>query len=136
MALYLFYIIPICAAIAFLASLTVFFQPAEQRYLKLFSMFLFVNGMAETFSNYLAVQHVDNTFFTSLVTIIAFTFYLFLLREIIRGKTAKRVLLFLLLIYPLIALVNILFFQKSGFHTVTYGLGCLLIVGCCIYYFL
>ena len=53
------------------------------------------------------------------------------------GQKAKRVLLVLShRLYPVLSLMNIFLVQHSSeFQTMTYSLGCLLIVVCCIYYF-
>ena len=48
----------------------------------------------------------------------------------------KKIIRITLLLYMVIAVNNIIFIQKmKSFHTVTYALGCLLIVIFCIYYF-
>ncbi len=121
--------------IAFLASLTLFLYPSNQRYLRFFALFLFLTCIIEGAENYLALIKVDNNLFANLTTIVDFTFYLYLLREIIYRPLAKRYLLGVLLGYPLLALLNILFVQRNGFHTMTYALGCFLIITFCIYYF-
>ncbi|MGZ8557320.1 MAG: hypothetical protein ACXWWC_03260, partial [Chitinophagaceae bacterium] len=49
----------------------------------------------------------------------------------------KKIIKAVLLIYALTSTVNIIFIQKmKAFHTITYSLGCLLIVIFCFYYFL
>jgi hypothetical protein len=121
--------------IAFLASLTIFFYPSNQRYLRVFAFFLFISCIFEIAANYLAIIHVDNNLFASLTTTFDFTFYLYVLREIVYHPRAKRYLLVLLLSYPTVALLNILFVQRNGFHTMTYALGSFLIITFCIYYF-
>jgi magnesium-transporting ATPase (P-type) len=69
-------------------------------------------------------------------TCFEFVFYFFVIREIVKNETAKKVLLILMIVYPIGAITNIYFFQgKTQFHVFTYSIGCLLIVGCCIYYF-
>ena len=48
-----------------------------------------------------------------------------------------KIIRFTLALYSLVAVVNIIFIQKMmAFHSVTYALGCLLVVVFCIYYFL
>ncbi|HZE85428.1 MAG TPA: hypothetical protein VE035_14030, partial [Puia sp.] len=62
--------------------------------------------------------------------------YFFALYRIIHNPTARKFILYVLCIYPCIALINIFFIQKIDvFHSITYSLGCLLIVAICIYYF-
>jgi hypothetical protein len=129
-----FYFIPIAAAIAFLASLTIYFHPPKERYLKYFSLFLLVNCLAESILNYLAWTSHNTLFLNNLETVLVISFDLFLVREIIMGRQARRVFLFVMLLYPICALVDIFFIQTTTFHTMSYALGCLLIVSACIYY--
>jgi hypothetical protein len=85
--------------------------------------------------NYLALQKIDNTLMSNLSTVVEFTFYFYLLREIVYGRRVKNVFFAFLLGYPTAALINIFFIQRNAFHTMTYALGCLLVIGSCIYYF-
>jgi hypothetical protein len=78
---------------------------------------------------------IYNNLLSNLSTLIEFTFYLYMFREIVYGRRAKKVFFYLVLAYPLIALLNVLFIQRDGFHTMTYALGCLLIIASCIYFF-
>jgi hypothetical protein len=134
---HLYYVSPIFAAIAFLASLTILIYPVgNQRFLKVFSVFLLVNLIVEAISGYQAKQNIHNLFFVNFVTMLDFAFYLYLVREIILRPKARKVLLYCLIIYPAIFIVNVMLIQGSGvFHSMTYALGCLLIVISCVYYF-
>ncbi len=63
--------------------------------------------------------------------------FIFVISLIINNIQKKKIIRIILVLYALIAVVNIIFIQKmKAFHTVTYALGCLLIVVVCIYYFL
>ena len=133
---YLFYIVPIAAAFPFLASLTLFFQPATERYLKYFSVFLLINCLMDTATNISALHQVNNVFFNNVVQMFVIAFELYLVREIVQGRKAKNVFLYFLIIYMLLSLANFFLVQKTSvFNTMTYCLGCLLIVSACIYYF-
>ncbi len=133
---YLFYILPIASAIPFLASLTIFLQPAPERYLRQFSLFLFVNCLIDTATDISAMNQVNNLFLVNLQSMVVLSFQIYLLREIVRGRKAKKVFFYFLLIYLLLSLANFFLVQKTlVFNTITYGLGCLLIVSACIYYF-
>jgi hypothetical protein len=133
---YIFYYSPIFAAIAFLASLTIFWSRPNPRYLKTFSLFLLVNLITEIISAIMDTYAINNLVFVNLVTVFDFAFYCYFIREIIRTKLVKRILLYCLIIYPAIFLVNTLLIQGSvAFHSMTYALGCLLIVLSCVYYF-
>jgi hypothetical protein len=133
---YLFAIVPFAAAVPFLASLTIFLRPAKERYLKYFSIFLFVNFLLEASTSYTAWNNIHNTFLNNLDSVLVLCFDLFLIREIVASPKAKRLFLYFILAYPLLSLVNIFLVQTSGvFHTMTYSFGCLLVVSACIYYF-
>ena len=132
---HLYYISPMFAAIAFLAALTIFRGPRTPVYLKIFSVWLFLNLVMEIISNYQSYHEINNVFFVDLLTVLDFTFYIYLVREIIRSPQVKRIMLYCLILYPAIFLVNILLIQGSVvFHSMTYALGCLLIIFSCIFY--
>jgi hypothetical protein len=132
----LFYAIPFFAGIAFLASLTAFIQRPAAFYLRLLSLYLLLDCMIETFTSYQAL-HIHNTqLINSLSTTFFFCFFTYILRVVIRGRKVRQILLYCILGLPLIFLVNIFLVQKSEvFQSITYSLGCLLIVAACIYYF-
>jgi hypothetical protein len=133
---YLFYLIPIASAIPFLASLTVFFQPAAERYLKYFSFFLFINLLIQAVTCYMALYHINNIFLNNITDLVVITFQLYLLREMVAGRKARKVFLYIFLIYPVVDISDIFLVQRFGnFHTMTYSLGSLLIVTVCIFYF-
>jgi len=132
---YIFYITPIAALIAFAVSLTILFQPAKERYLRYFSAFLLVNFLMECLGGYLALAHINNILSANLETTLVISFDLFLIHDIVYRKFAKKILSFIVLFYPLFALVDIFFIQVGAFHTISYSLGSLLIVIACIYYF-
>lgn len=133
---YLFYILPIASAIPFLASLTIFLQPASERYLRHFSLFLFVNCLIDTATDISAMHQINNLFLVNLQSMVVLSFQIYLVREIVRGRKAKKVFLYFLLVYLLLSLANFFLVQKTiVFNTMTYSLGCLLIVSACIYYF-
>lgn len=107
-------------------------------YLTIFPFFLIIALSVELIGPFLIqIKRQQNTLLLyNIFTSVEFTFYLWVIREIIKSKSAKKIMFFILLFYPLAALINIFFFQgRYGFHSFTYALGCLLIVGCCIYYF-
>ncbi len=128
-----FYMISFC----FLASLSVYFTTKEFfYYLKYFPPFLLATLIAEFFGSYLLSINKNNLWLYNFFTVFEFCFYLFVIRIIITNKKIKKAVVITLLFYLLIAVINIIFIQKmNAFHTVTYALGCLLIVGFCIYYF-
>jgi hypothetical protein len=133
---YLFYFIPIAAAFPFLASLTIFVQAPRERYLKYFALFLLVNFILDVATSYSAYFAINNEWLSNLDNVVIISFYLFLLREIIKSKKAKKVLLIFVLAYPVVSVINIFLLQT--FHLLlpmTYTSGCVLIVITSIYYF-
>lgn len=133
---YLFLITPIAAGIAFLASLTIFVRPAMEKYLKYFSIFLFVNWLMETGAAWLGYRAINNLFASNIQTILVISYILFLLHQVVHRRSSKKALAYIAGLYPVLALINIFFIQRNTFHTITYSLGSLLIVAGCIYYFL
>jgi hypothetical protein len=133
---YLFYITPVFSTIAFLLSLTIFFRPAAEPYLKYFSLFLLFNCCVDIYTSYLANRGKSNIFFSNVSTMIIIDYYLILLSQIIHNRNAKRVLFICLLIYTLLSLMNLFLLQKASvFNTMTFCLGCLFVITACIYYF-
>ena len=127
----------ICLAITFLISLGLFYQPKADPYLRLFPYFLFLDMILESLSYYVSIRVKTNLIVSNPLTVFTFCFYFFILRQIVHHPIAKKVILYLLFIYPVIALFNIYFVLKNAdFHSVTYSIGCLLVVAICIYYFL
>jgi len=104
----------------------------------IFPVFLLITLSVELYGIYSTDENknASTVLLYNLFSILEFTFYSWMLREIIINKTIKKIILFVLIFYPFISLLNIFFIQgKSGFHTVTYAIGCLIIVAWCIYYF-
>jgi len=132
---HLYFISPLFAGIAFLAGLTIFRAKRSPTYLKVFSIWLGVNLVTEIISNYQSSHRINNVIFVDLITVFDFAFYLYLVREIIRSRRVRMILLFCVIIYPAIFVVNILLIQGSVvFHSMTYALGCLLLICSCVFY--
>jgi len=125
----------IIEVICFLASLALFFQASVPRYLKTFPFFLLLTIIIEIAGILLTKKKVDSIPMYNVFTTFEFIFYLYILRSIIYNIKVKKIILWLMAMYPVLVLINMIFFQKNTFHTNTYSLGCLLIVGACIYYF-
>lgn len=125
-------------AISFLASLSIYFISNNAPfYLKLFPPFLLATLAVESFGSYLSSIGKPNVWLYNFFTVFEFCFYLFVISLIINNIQKKKIIRIILIAYALITVVNIIFIQRmKAFHTVTYALGCLLIVVVCIYYFL
>jgi hypothetical protein len=124
-------------AISFVISLTVHFRPVKgYSYLKYFSPFLLLTFVVEWYAHYLGSHQKVNTWVYNYFSIVEFCFYLWVLSIIVNSDKWRRRIRISIPVYTLISLANIFFIQGSAvFHSITYCLGCLLIVTVCIYYF-
>jgi hypothetical protein len=129
----LFYLVPVFCGIAFLASLVIYLRPPVELHFRVFSFYLLYDTISQAYGEYQALHKNNTILYSNLTAIVSFCFYIYLIRVIIRSPKAKRILLYCLVAFPLISAIFLL--QNSGFQTITYSLGCLLIVGACIYYF-
>lgn len=125
----------IIEVICFLASLTLFFQASLPGYLKTFPFFLLITIIIEIAGLILVKRKVDSTMMYIVFTTFEFIFYLYIVRSIINNVKIKKIILWVIPVYPALVIINRTFFQTNTFHTNTYSLGCLLIVASCIYYF-
>ena len=124
-------------AISFLASLSIYFiSKAPPYYLKQFPPFLLATVIVELLGTYLASIGKGNLWLYNFFTVIEFCFYLWIISLIISNSRIKKIIRITLIFYALASSVNIIFIQKmKAFHTGSYAIGCLLIVGVCVYYF-
>jgi hypothetical protein len=105
-------------------------------YLKFFRPFLLVTVIVELIGSYLQFIGKNNHFLYNFFTVVEFCFYMLFISLIITSTTAKKVIRVGSIVYAIISICNILFFQGLlMFHTITYSLGCLVIVAVCIFYF-
>lgn len=126
-------------AVSFLVSITIYFQPDTRLYLRLFPFFLLLTLVVEIISYYLIVNAKSEgtvTVMYNFFSLFEYFFYMYVLREIIQNKRAKKIVFYISGLYLLLVILNFLFIQKTGsFNSMTYALGCLLIGAICIYYF-
>lgn len=121
--------------ISLLVSSTLLFRRDTPRFLKVFPFFLLLTVIIEIIGWQLVDREINTTTLYNLFTTLEFEFYLFLLFNIIRTPKARKVILFCCFSYPLLVVLNISIIQVNTFHSITYAIGCLLIVAVCIYYF-
>lgn len=125
-------------ALSFLVSLTIYFSRKPIPFpIKLFPPFLGATLLVESTSQYLASKGVNNIALYNFFTTFEFGFYLYFISLVIHSSAAKKAIYATIVLYTLAAVINIRFYQGMKiFHSVTYSVGCLLIVIFCIYYFL
>ena len=120
--------------LSYLVSFALYFQKPYKA-LKLFNLFLMVTVIVEIVALKMSQYNIGTNLLYSFFTAFEFEFYLFMIRSFIVGPVFKRILFYVLIIYPLLVIGNISFIQTNSFHTITYALGSLLVVGSSINYF-
>jgi hypothetical protein len=136
MTFLVFYAIPIFAGVAFLCSLISFLQPPVPRYLQYFSLYLFFDCSLNIIAEYMAVHRQNNNPISNLSAVTSLCFFLTLVRGFIVRPKAKRFFLYTLIILPLLFAIDIYIRKNTQvFQTITYSLGCLVVVAACIFYF-
>ncbi len=131
--IYIFFI-----ALSFLVSLSVYINPRPgYPYLKLFPPYLLATCIVETTGAYLGSIGVSNLWLYNIFSIIEFCFYIWVIGVTVRSPRVKKIIPWTIALYTVIAIVDMFFIQKIRvFHTITYCLGCLMLISFCIYYFL
>jgi len=82
------------------------------------------------------VKRNANAAMYNFFSVFEFSFYFFILGEIIKNVRVKKIVRAIIWLYGLLAIGNIVFIQKIyGFPSLTYMIGAFLIVVICIYYF-
>jgi hypothetical protein len=105
-------------------------------YVRLFPHFLLVALVIEITCWRLWLEGIPNAALYNFFSTFAFIFYMDLIRQVVYSRKAKKVIKWVMIIYLAGALINILFIQTiNTFHTITYSLGCFLIVVISMYYF-
>lgn len=105
-------------------------------YLKLFSGYLLIAIIIQYFASWLVSTYGRNTILYNFYAVFYFTFYLFVLKEVISSPRVKKIIRYILFIYPVLTVCNILFIQGiRNWNSVGYSLGSLLVVAFSIYYF-
>ena len=123
-------------AISIVAGLMVSFRRNSPYFLKILTIVLVINFIIDTIATILLYNDYYTTEMYSIYNIFSFEFYLYILYSIIKSQKAKRIMVYILVGFPIFWFVNLFFIQ--GFHnfqSISYALGCLLIVSFSIFYF-
>src|SRR5688500_18966590 len=122
---YLYFLMP-CALI----GISVYFQKGSPLYLKMLPVLLVINLVVEIIGQSVARQYGSNTTLFNFYMVFVVTSHMFMLREMVVGKMAKKVVFVLLWLYPPVCFVNIFFIQGlSTWQSYSYLIGNLIIVG-------
>lgn len=131
LSLYFIFII-----IAFVSSLTNYSRYNKVSYLRYFPPFLLLTLVVEIASTIIGIKYGNNQFLYNLFIIPGFVFYFFILYKGIKNKIVKKIILSIIILFPLFVLYMIFFVHGIFmFSTFSFGIGALLIVLVCIFYF-
>ncbi len=118
-----------------LASLIPFFRKDAPTFLRYFFLLVSCTLTAKFLGHKLAIDVGNNHIVYNFFSVVTIDFYLFLLRIFIQNRNVKSFILFWICLFSVCSLLNIFFLQGlNNFHTITYGFGAMLVVGCCVYY--
>ena len=124
-------------AISIIAGLFASRKKNTKKYIRVFTVFLILSLLVEIIGDLRSYKRLNNLLMYNFFTGFEFTFYIWMIRNIVQNEKAKKYIFYILLFFPFLDLFNIFFIQGiKHFHTITYAIGCLLIVLLCIYYFL
>ena len=143
-AKFLLYLLFIVLFVSSIFGIVITYKKERSKYLKFLPYFLILTFFVEVFGFFLGFKYLNvikvMTFlraYYNYFTTFEFVFYIWMLREIIINKVIKSLASYIMIVYVIGAFININFFQGvKGFHTITYSVGCLLVVFFSIIYFL
>jgi hypothetical protein len=125
-------IIIICFIIALLAKL----QKEPPKYLDTFIVYILLTISVEVVAWWYSIHNKRNLVFYSYYAIINFTYLIFLLKSFMTNQKLVNVMGTILVVYPVLALVNLFFIQgMNTFNSYTFLVGCIIVVTASICYF-
>jgi hypothetical protein len=131
-----FYIADLIQLLMFLISLILFAQKPVPRYLKFFPLYFFLLMIDDLVIEYTSDHAIHNNILSNTWSILEFSFYFFVLRELIVSLKVKKRVLYIILVYAIFAIINLIFIQHNDlFNSVNSTIGTVITVVLCIYYF-
>src|SRR5688572_9906489 len=122
-------------ALSLFVSLLLYLRKDVQLYLRFFPIFLFITVVVEIIGFMLRGEGLASRPMFNYFSAFEFVFYFFVLRLIIKNNRVRRIILYFTILYPIIAIVYILSRNLYDFHSLTYNIGAISVVGFCVYYF-
>jgi len=121
---------------SWLTSLIYHIKESKPNKLFSFAIFLLVTFIIEITGAYLSSKVISTIPLYNIFTTFEFLFYIYTIRQFIHHPIAKKIFIYIIVVYGLAAFINIFFIQGiMVFHTITYAAGCLVVVFCAVYYF-
>ena len=121
--------------ISLIASLFALQKKDLPPYLKLFPFFLFITLLVELTATYLITKDISNVPVYNFFSIVEFIFYLFVIKQVISSAVVKKMIIVTIFLYPMAALINLMFRDIYRLQIIPYSISCLIIVIYAIYYF-
>jgi hypothetical protein len=119
----------------FLISLSVFAKKPVPFYLRLFPIYFFLLMIVDKIIEYTTDLRIHNNILLNIWGPIEFSFYFFVLGQVITSKLNKRIL-YTIAAFLIFAFINLFFFQRNDlFNPVNFTVGTVITVIFCIYYF-
>lgn len=113
-----------------------YFRKGYPLYLKVFSVYLLLTFAIDCIGGIRSSQGLSTLTLYNYSSTFGFVFLFWILYHIILNRTVKGILKINWWLFPVLVILNKLFLQKGAqFHTITYGLGSLIIVVAAISYF-
>lgn len=120
----------------FIISLSIFLKRPIPLYLKLFPLYFFCLMIIDKVIDYTTDQGIHNNIILNIWSIVEFSFYFFVLKEVIVSKSVKKRISYLISIYAVFAFINLFFFQHNDlFNPINFMIGTVISVVLCIYYY-
>ena len=121
----------------FLISLLVFAKKPTPRYLRLLPIYFFCLMIVDKVIDYTTDLGMHNNILLNMWGIVEFSFYFFVLREIIGNVKVKKRIFYVMIVYAVFALVNLFLIQHNDlFNPINFTIGTVITVIFCIYYFI
>jgi len=123
--------------LAFVAACALYTQKKRSLVLYFLPPFLMLAFFVEAAGIWMSYRNVNNLMLYIIFTTIEFSFYCWLISEVIEIASIKKALLHCTWIYPVLVVLNKIFLQQGADHypTITYALGCLVIACAAMAYF-
>jgi hypothetical protein len=120
----------------FIISLSLFLRKPVPVYLRLFPVYFFCLMIMDKVIDYTTDHGMHNNIIINTWSIAEFSFYFFVLREIIVSTNVKKRIFYIIIAYAIFAFANLFFFQHNDlFNPINFTIGTVITVILCIYYF-
>lgn len=130
------YLLKAVIIISLLSSIIIHVRRPNPLYLKLFPLFLLVTIAVEFVAAWVLARTGNNVIVFNIYSIVNFCFYLFVLKEVIVRPVMKMSIKIALFLFLGWSICNLFYIQKvDSWNSMTYSIGCLLVVALSIYYF-